>query len=170
MAVLDELERVKRQVARRLGELEPLVTEYNELQQVADRLGISPADRQAPRRSGRRSRGSAATGTRAVPAASRAKTRRASSRRSSTRRTARSRRNTAAPGSRQQDVLRLVNERPGISVPELGKELGIDPTGLYPIVRRLEGRGAIRKDGPQLQPVAEPTVVSSAEDVAGPGA
>ena len=59
-----------------------------------------------------------------------------------------------APGSRQQDVLRLVNERPGISVPELGKELGVDPTGLYQIVRRLEGRGAIRKDGRQLQPVA----------------
>jgi hypothetical protein len=161
MAVLDELERVKRQVARRLGELEPLVTEYNELQQVADRLGISPGDRQALRRSGRRSRGSAATGTRAVPAASRAKTRRASSRRSSTRRTARSRRNTAAPGSRQQEVLRLVNERPGISVPELGKELAVDPTGLYQIVRRLEGRGLIRKDGRELRPVA-----TSAQDAA----
>jgi hypothetical protein len=165
MAVLDDLERVKQQVARRLRELEPLVAEYNELQQVADRLGISPADGRAPRRSGRRSRGSAATGTRAVPAAGRAKTTRASSRRSSTRRTARSRRTAVAPGSRQQDVLRLVGERPGISVPELGKELGVDPTGLYQIVRRLEGRGAIRKDGRELRPVA-----TGAQDAGAAGA
>jgi DNA-binding Lrp family transcriptional regulator len=47
-----------------------------------------------------------------------------------------------------------VNERPGISVPELGRELGVDPTGLYQIVRRLETRGEIRKNGRQLQPVA----------------
>ena len=158
MAVLDDLERVKQQVARRLRELEPLVAEYNELQQVADRLGISPADAQAPRRSGRRSRGSAASGARAAPAAGRAKkTTRVSSRRSSTRRTARSRRTAVAPGSRQQEFCGWSVERPGISVPELGKELGVDPTGLYQIVRRLEGRGAIRKDGRELRSVATST-------------
>jgi DNA-binding Lrp family transcriptional regulator len=51
-------------------------------------------------------------------------------------------------------VLRLVTERPGITVPELGRELSVDPTGLYQIVRRLESRGELRKIGPRLEPVA----------------
>jgi hypothetical protein len=129
MAVLDELERVKQQIARRLRELEPLVSEYNELQQAADRLGVSVADRRAPRWSGRRSRAAAGAAAGTTSAAGGAKATRASSRRSSGGRAARRRRNAAAPGSRQQDVLRLVNERPGISVPELAKELGMTRLG-----------------------------------------
>jgi DNA-binding Lrp family transcriptional regulator len=60
-------------------------------------------------------------------------------------------------------VLRLVGERPGISVSELGKELGVDPTGLYQIVRRLEARGLIRKEGMQLQPVAAESAAADQE-------
>ena len=39
-------------------------------------------------------------------------------------------------------------------MPELGRELSVDPTGLYQIVRRLEGRGELRKVGPRLEPAA----------------
>ena len=149
MAVIND---VRQQVARRLQELEPLMAEYRELEQVAERLGLSRTSRRAARGRSARSGARASTAVKTSPAAD-AKAPRTSGRRATTRRRTRSRRNAVAPGSRQQDVLRLVNERPGISVPELGKELGVDPTGLYQIVRRLEGRGAIRKDGRQLQPV-----------------
>jgi Winged helix-turn-helix DNA-binding len=162
MAVMDEVQRMQREVARRLKELEPLVSEYNELQKVAERLGVPKTDSRRSARSAGRSRRTATTRTSGRSAAGATKTPRAASQRATKARTTRGRRNAAAPGSRQQDVVRLVGERPGISVPDLGKELGVDPTGLYQIVRRLETRGVIRKDGRALRPVA-----ATAEDVAG---
>ena len=135
MAVIDQLRDLERQVVARLRELEPMVAEYRELEQVAQRLGI---ERQAAQRTRRTSQASRRT-TRAQSSATG---------------TRRRRRNAAAPGSRQRDVLRLVSERPGITVPELGRELSVDPTGLYQIVRRLEGRGEIRKVGARLEPAA----------------
>ncbi|MBD0283487.1 MAG: winged helix-turn-helix transcriptional regulator, partial [Thermoleophilaceae bacterium] len=61
------------------------------------------------------------------------------------------------PGSnrssrREQDGLRLVNQRPGITVRQIANELGLDPTGLYRPVRKLEQEGAISKRGAALQP------------------
>ena len=64
----------------------------------------------------------------------------------------RRRRRVAAPGSRQQDVLKLVSERPGITVAEIAKQLGVDAAGLYRVVRRLQADGQIRKDGTALHP------------------
>ena len=69
--------------------------------------------------------------------------------------TTRTRRNAAAPGQRQQDVLRLVNERPGITVAELAQQVSVDATGLYGIVRRLQTNGQITKDGTGLRPLTE---------------
>lgn len=43
--------------------------------------------------------------------------------------------------------MRLVNSRPGITVPEIANELGVDPTGLYRPVHKLEQEGAISKRG-----------------------
>jgi membrane protein involved in colicin uptake len=60
-------------------------------------------------------------------------------------------RSAAAPGQREQDVLRLVGERPGVTVAELAAELQVDATGLYGVVRRLQGRGQISKEGTQLR-------------------
>jgi hypothetical protein len=142
MAVIEQLRDLERQVVARLRELEPMVAEYRELEQVAQRLGIERRPAQQTRRSARTAP--------AAPKAGRGRT---------AARTARRRRNAAAPGSRQRDVLRLISEHPGITVPDLGRELSVDPTGLYQIVRRLENRGEIRKVGPRLEPVtaaAEP--------------
>jgi hypothetical protein len=148
MAVLDQLRDLEQKVAKRLSELEPLVSEFHELQKVAQRLGIqreaaaAAAEKPSASASASRTRRRASTGAR-----------KSTARRSTSRR----RRNAASPGSRQADVLRLVTERPGITVPELGRELSVDPTGLYQIVRRLEGRGEIRKVGPRLEPVSSST-------------
>jgi hypothetical protein len=60
-------------------------------------------------------------------------------------------RSAVAPGQREQDVLRLVGERPDITVRELAAELGVDATGLYGVVRRLQGRGQLAKDGTKLR-------------------
>jgi hypothetical protein len=139
MSVLDELSDLRQRAVDRLKELEPLVAEYQQLQAVLTKLGTDdvadrPAAKPAPRR-------------RSAPRARKAAARRSSG--------GSRRRRAASPGSREADVVRLVGERPGISVPEIARELNVDPTGLYAIVRRLTARGRMRKDGVKLELVAE---------------
>jgi hypothetical protein len=139
MSVLDELSDLRQRAVDRLKELEPLVAEYQQLQAVlaklgADDVGDRTAAKPAPRR-------------RSAPRARKAAARRPSG--------GSRRRRAASPGSREADVVRLVGERPGISVPEIARELNVDPTGLYAIVRRLTARGRMRKDGVKLELVAE---------------
>jgi DNA-binding Lrp family transcriptional regulator len=63
-------------------------------------------------------------------------------------------------------VLRLVAERPGITVREIGAQLGVDATGLYRVVNRLTVDGRIRKDGTGLHPIeTAPALDASAADV-----
>jgi predicted HTH transcriptional regulator len=52
--------------------------------------------------------------------------------------------------NRREVIVRLVQQRPGISIKQIGDELGIDPTGLYRLVRELQQQGAITKQGPRL--------------------
>ena len=63
----------------------------------------------------------------------------------------------AASGQRQQQLLELVRSRPGITVREAGTEFGVDPTGLYRVVSRLEKSGELRKNGRQLEPASTAT-------------
>jgi hypothetical protein len=141
MSVLDELTDLRQRAVDRLKELEPLVAEYQQLQAVLAKLGADDLGPAAPAAKPATRRRSA---TRA---------RKATARRSSG--GSRRRRSAAAPGSREADLVRLVGERPGISVPEIARELNVDPTGLYAIVRRLTARGRMRKDGTKLELVAE---------------
>jgi transposase len=128
VSVIDELKGLEDRVARRMSELRPLVDEYRELEQVAQRLGVTPgAATDTPtraRRARRRARPRAATNT-----ASRAST-----------------------NGRRDQLLEMVKARPGITVREIGTELGVDPTSLYRIVHRLEADGALRKRGRELLP------------------
>ena len=64
---------------------------------------------------------------------------------------ARSRRNAAPPGERERQLLELVASRPGVTVREIAGELGVDPTGLYGIVRRLQAKGRLSKEGAGLR-------------------
>jgi DNA-binding MarR family transcriptional regulator len=50
-----------------------------------------------------------------------------------------------------------VRARPGITVRDAGKELGVDPTRLYRVVSRLEARGELRKNGRSLEPAGAGT-------------
>jgi hypothetical protein len=60
---------------------------------------------------------------------------------------------------RDADVLRVVQERPGVTIREVAEALGVDASGLYRPVRRLQERAQIRKDGTRLRP-AERTAQS----------
>jgi transposase len=155
VSLIDELKGLEDRVAERMKELRPMVDEYHELEQVAQKLGVSPAaaDTPSPRRTRRTRKRSAASATngsgatRAAGTATRASTRRS--------RPARA----ASPGSgrtggngRRDQLLEMVKARPGITVREIGSELGVDPTSLYRIVHRLERDGALEKRGRELMP------------------
>lgn len=55
---------------------------------------------------------------------------------------------------RRDQVLELVRERPGITVPEIGQALNVDPTGLYRVVRQLESDGVVTKRAKELHPAS----------------
>jgi hypothetical protein len=145
VSVLDEFRDAEQRVVKRLKELEPAVTEYRQLEEVAQRLGLevtgdartTPARR---RRSAKPRRAAANAGTESAAP-------------SRPRRSRPSGRANASPGQRSEQLLALVRERPGITVRDAGKEFGVDPTSLYRVVRRLEERGELRKNGRNLEPV-----------------
>ena len=140
MSVIDELKGLEERVAQRMQELRPLVDEYQELEQVAQRLGVSPgdgADTSTPARRSSRRKGS----TRRNAATTRAST--ATSAPSTGR---------GRPNGRRDQLLSMVKARPGITVREVGTELGVDPTSLYRVVHRLEQEGALQKRGRELLP------------------
>jgi Homeodomain-like domain len=147
VSVIDELKGLEDRVAQRMLELRPLVEEYRELEQVAERLGVSPAaGTDTPARTRRRSqRRAQANRGAARPASRTASDARAASK------TARPAGGGRADGRREQ-LLEMVKARPGITVREVGTELGVDPTSLYRIVHRLERDGALRKRGRELLP------------------
>jgi CRP-like cAMP-binding protein len=140
VSVIDELKGLEERVAQRMQELRPLVDEYRELEQVAQRLGVpndNGADTSAPaRRTPRRARSTrrAAATTRSTAAAT------------SARSPGRGRQN-----GRREQLLSMVKARPGITVREVGSELGVDPTSLYRIVHRLEKDGVLQKNGRELR-------------------
>jgi DNA primase len=142
VSVLDDLRKAEQRVAQRLKELEPAVAEYQELQEVAKRLGIDAAASTPPTaaQSGarRRPRRRSTSGSGAAAASAKPARRRS--------------RNGATPGQRQQQLADLVRSKPGITVRDAATELGVDPTGLYRVVRRLENSGDVRKNGRQLEP------------------
>ena len=169
MSVLDQFRTAEEQVAKRLRELKPLVAEYQELEQVAQRLGLSlsndapaagprPAASTKPARPRQRTAKAAARSAASKRnGATDSDTAKASVAATQERRVRSPRTEPAASSRtsrRHHDVLRLVKQRPGITVSEIAKELGVDATGLYRPVHKLERDGAIIKRGVRLQPTS----------------
>lgn len=154
MSLIDDLKGLEDRVAERMKELRPLVDEYRELEQVAQKLGVSPAtvDAPTPRPRAAARKRSAARSTNSSRAtrgagASRARTAAPPAAEAAAAGTARARSN-----GRRDQLLDMVRARPGITVREVGSELGVDPTSLYRIVHRLEQDGALEKRGRELMP------------------
>jgi hypothetical protein len=178
VTVLDDLRVVEERIAARLAELEPLVQEYNELQQIAERLGIdreralaeaaaivatpqaaavpAPAPAPAPKAAPAKPKAAAKPkpAAKAKPkAAAKAKAKAAPKRRAA--KGAAVRRQPGgtqkAGAERRERMLELIRSRPGITVPELSVALETDAPSLYRVVRKLQSDGTVAKDGKSLR-------------------
>jgi len=56
-------------------------------------------------------------------------------------------------GTRASQALELVRNSPGITIPQIAKEMGIEPNYLYRVLPRLEQEGQIKRDGQGWVPV-----------------
>ena len=92
-----------------------------------------PAAAPAPARRGRRGRGPARA--RRAPAAAATAPRRRS-----------------GGGTRANQALELVRSRPGITIPDIAKELGIEPNYLYRVMPKLVDDGQVSREGQGWHP------------------
>ena len=113
---------IRQQLTKRLKELKPLVDEYHQLEEMARDL--------ATRDGASRSRG-------------RSSTRARSTRSTNGRRRGRPR----GSGTRSAQALALVEAKPGITIPEMAKEMGITPNYLYRVLPELAKDGKVKKNG-----------------------
>jgi transposase len=122
----DFLEEKKREIDARLKELRPLVDEFHRLEAAAAALQGVPASGanggSTSTRRTRRTRRSSSTGTgrRGRPRGS---------------------------GTRSKQALELVRARPGITIPEIAQEIGIQQNYLYRVLPALQKDGLVRKEG-----------------------
>jgi hypothetical protein len=121
----DFLDEKRKEIQDRLKELRPLVDEFHRLE-AAERA-LSGVDGSpgapAPQRRARRSAGAGGgrgTGRRGRPKGS---------------------------GTRAQEALKLVSERPGITIPELADAMGIKQNYLYRVMPTLADEGQVIKSG-----------------------
>jgi predicted Rossmann fold nucleotide-binding protein DprA/Smf involved in DNA uptake len=93
---------------------------------------------------------SALVGTRRGPGRPRGTTTRRSTRRASTttttRRTRRSR-GRRGGATRANQALELVRSTPGITIPQIAQQMGIEPNYLYRVLPKLQQEGQIKRDG-----------------------
>src|SRR3954469_3129508 len=139
----DFLEEKKREITARLKELRPLVDEYHRLEAAAAALdGVGDT---APAPSSGSTRGASASrrGRGAGSARSTSGGGGGSGRRGRPR----------GSGTRSKQALELVRARPGISIPEMAQEMGIQQNYLYRVLPALQKDGMVRKDGRGWHPL-----------------
>jgi hypothetical protein len=54
--------------------------------------------------------------------------------------------------TRANQALKLVSDRPGITIPEIAKSMKIEPNYLYRVLPKLAGEGQVRKEGQGWHP------------------
>ena len=117
----DFLDEKRKEIAARLKELRPLVDEYQRLE-AAERALSGVDDGKAPQAA-------------AAPARRR-------------RRTTEGRRGRPrGSGTRAEQARKLVNEQPGITIPELADKMGIKQNYLYRVMPQLADDGHVVKSG-----------------------
>ena len=118
----DFLDEKRKEIQARLKELRPLVDEFHRLE-AAERalsgVGSTTATATAPPRR-RRASSASSNGRRGRPRGS---------------------------GTRAAQALKLVGERPGITIPELADAMGIKQNYLYRVMPGLAGDGKVSKSG-----------------------
>lgn len=120
----DFLDEKKQEIKSRLDELAPLIEEHARLQAAYDALTGAEAQAaapRAPRRSSAAKRSSGGgSGRRGRPKGS---------------------------GTRSKEALKLVAERPGITIPEIAEAMDIKQNYLYRVMPDLQKEGLVRKEG-----------------------
>jgi hypothetical protein len=121
----DFLDEKRKEIQARLKELRPLVDEFHRLEAAERALsgvpnGASPGASSAPRRARRSSGSVRGTGRRGRP---------------------------KGTGTRAQEALKLVADRPGITIPELAEAMGIKQNYLYRVMPTLAEEGQVTKSG-----------------------
>jgi hypothetical protein len=117
MSLVDD---VRRQITDRLAELKPLVDEYHQLEAMIQKL-----------------EGGGGSST----------TRRGGRRRTTRSTNGRRRGRPRGSGTRSAQALALVQSKPGITIPEMGKEMKITPNYLYRVLPELAKDGKVKKSG-----------------------
>lgn len=118
----DFLDEKRREIQARLKELRPLVDEFNRLEAAERALSGMDGGRTqaAPRRRRGSGGGGSSNGRRGRPRGS---------------------------GTRATEALKLVGERPGITIPELAETMGIKQNYLYRVMPTLSEEGKVVKSG-----------------------
>jgi sugar-specific transcriptional regulator TrmB len=62
------------------------------------------------------------------------------------------RRRARRSGTRAEEAVKLVTQKPGISAGEVAKRMGIAPNYVYRVMGELEKEGRVRKDGRSYHP------------------
>jgi len=127
----DFLDEKRKEIDSRLSELKPLVEEYHRLEKAAAALAGVGTE------SGARRKGRTSLATKVN-----ANSRRGTGRRGRPR----------GSGKRAAEARRLVNERPGITIPELADAMSIQANYLYRVMPTLQKEGEVRKRGKGWHP------------------
>jgi hypothetical protein len=135
------LDEKHKEIQARLKELKPLVDEYRELE-AADKALSSLG-----KSSGGGGGASTAASTSAPAAAPARRTRRTSTRRSSGGGGSTRRGRPRGSGTRANQALDLVRDRPGITIPEMAQAMGIQQNYLYRVLPGLAEEGKVVKSG-----------------------
>jgi hypothetical protein len=155
----DFLDEKRKEITDRLAELKPLADEHQRLEAAAEALdGIGGRPSAAPawyssRASARRRRPGRPRGSKTGASAAAATKASGSKAAGAKRRRAGRRKGT---GKRSAQALALVQEQPGIPVPELATKMGINQNYLYRVLPGLEKEGKIFKEGRGWRPQEEP--------------
>jgi ribosomal protein S25 len=129
--VADFLDEKRKEITARLKELRPLVDEYQRLEAAERALsGVDDSKAAAPAAS--------------APAPTRRRRRTADGRRGRPR----------GSGTRAEQARKLVNEQPGITIPELADKMGIKQNYLYRVMPQLADDGHVVKSGRGWHPKA----------------
>lgn len=55
-------------------------------------------------------------------------------------------------GTRAEQAIKLIGEKPGLGASEIASELGIKPNYMYRVLTELQGEGKVRKEGRAYHP------------------
>jgi hypothetical protein len=137
----DFLDEKRREMQERLRELRPLVDEFHRLEAAVaalDGVGTQPAPGVASRRRSSGGSGSSSSGSGGSGSSGGGNGRRGRPR---------------GTGTRGRQALELVQSNPGITIPEIAEQMGIQQNYLYRVLPGLQKEGQIRKEGRGWHPM-----------------